>query len=295
MSRALGFYTRSSNEIKSLLSTSSSNKLLRLNNPWNSAMPLSFIIPLVICVFSINAISQTAPSSDPQALSIAQKSLAALTGGVAVADVSLYGSVTSISGSDNETGTAVMQAKGGSESRIDLTLNGGTRSDVRNVVSGIPGGAWQKSGDAATRYASHNCWTDATWFFPAFSSLSRFSDPNFLFTYIGPETWSDLSTVHLRVQQLSSKFPLVSQLSATEFYLDPATFLPLGIAFQSHSDTDVNVNIPTVIRFANYQSISGVQVPFHIQRMFNGTVTLDMIATRTIINSTLLDSIFTLQ
>jgi hypothetical protein len=57
----------------------------------------------------------------------------------------------------------------------------------------------------------------------------------------------------------------------------------------------MNTDIPVEIRFANYQAVSGVQVPFHTQRMLNGTVVLDITAISAVVNSGLSDSQFNLQ
>jgi len=83
-------------------------------------------------------------------------------------------------------------------------------------------------------------------------------------------------------------------LSATDFYLDPASFLPLAIVFSVHPDADMNTNIRSEIGFANYRAVSGVLIPFHIQRMLNGTVVLDIVVNNATVNSGLQDSLFSL-
>ena len=90
-----------------------------------------------------------------------------------IADVTLNTNVQSVLGSDSESGTATLSAKGTSESRVDLSVSGGTRSDVRYLVSGYPAGAWSKNSAPSTPYSGQNCWTDAAWFFPALSSLTQ--------------------------------------------------------------------------------------------------------------------------
>src|SRR5262252_4829468 len=77
-------------------------------------------------------LAQTPPTSDPQALSFANQSIAALTQGNVISDVTVSGNATWISGSDNQSGTATLYAKGAGESRIDLNLSGGLQSEIRN-------------------------------------------------------------------------------------------------------------------------------------------------------------------
>jgi hypothetical protein len=56
--------------------------------------------------------STQAPTTDAFALSPAQKSVAALTGGSSVSDITLNANVSWIVGSDNETGAGTFEAKG---------------------------------------------------------------------------------------------------------------------------------------------------------------------------------------
>lgn len=253
------------------------------------------VVP-VFFLATVVAVAQN-PASDPQAITLAQQSVAALTGGTAISDLTLKVNVISILGSDYESGTGTFQARGTGESRSDLNLStSGPRTDVRNLVSGAPGGAWGKNGGSSTAYAGHNCWTDAVWFFPALSSLTQMASPNFIFKYIGQEQHGGINSQHIRIYHLAAKGqpPSAQRLSTMDFYLDAASSLPLGINFNTHADDDMNLNIPVAINFANYQAVHGVQVPFHIQRMLNGGVVLDATVTTAVINTGLADTLFTL-
>lgn len=254
-------------------------------------------LALVFCsIFcSLLAIAQTAPqatTSDALAISLAQKSVAALTGGAPISDVRLNTNVISVLGADNETGTGTFQAKGTGESRVDLNLSSGTRSDVRSVTNGIPSGSWQSNAATPAAYAEHNCWTDAAWFFPALSALTQTANPSFVFKYVGQEQHGGVNTQHIRVFQIGSA--QIQSLSTMDFYLDSSSSLPLAVASDARADNDANIRIPNEIRFAQYRAISGIQVPFHFQRMFNGSVVLDATITSAVLNTGLLDSLFSL-
>jgi hypothetical protein len=67
--------------------------------------------------------------------------MAALSGGTPVTDVTLTGNVTWISGPDKDVGSATLMAKGSTETRMDLVLSGGKRSEIRNIANGLPQGA----------------------------------------------------------------------------------------------------------------------------------------------------------
>ncbi len=239
----------------------------------------------------------TASVSDPTALSLAQKSIAALTGGASISDVTLSTNVVSIWGSDNETGSGTFTAQGTMQSRVDLNLSGGTRSDVRNN-NGAPGGAWTANSSAASAYANHNCWTESAWFFPALTSLSQSANPAFVFRYIGLEQHGGMSTQHIQVFQLNpqDKTGIIQRLSTTDFYLDASSLLPLALAFKNHADNDVNTDLPIEVRFANYQQpTKGVLVPYHFQKLVNGTVVQDVTVSTAVFNTGIQSTAFSLQ
>jgi len=254
---------------------------------------------LITCPVLAQTAPLPTPTSDAQAVSLAQQSIAALTGGASISDVTLNANVISILGPDSETGTATLQAKGTTESRVDLTLPTGTRSDVRSLSNGLPAGGWLRSGGTPTPYALHNCWTDAAWFFPALSSLSQSANPNFIFTYVALEQHGGVSTQHIRTHQLlpsdTNNAWNVTQLSAVDYFLDPVSSLPLAADFNAHPDTDMGTNIPFEIRFADYQITNGTKVPTHIQQMVDGSLLLDISVTNTTINTNLPETLFSLE
>ena len=253
-------------------------------------------VAVSLLISAVCAVGQNPQSSDLFAVSLAQKSVAALTGGLPVGDVTLNASVISILGSDNETGTGTFTAKGLSESRVGLNLSGGTRSEVRNIGNSGPAGAWARNGGASTAYAGHNTLTDAAWFFPALSSLTQTANPNVVFKYIGQEQHSGVNTQHIQIFQAPpAGIASVQRLSTTEVYLDAATLLPVAMAFKVHPDKDMNTDIPAEILFANYRAVNGIQVPFHFQRMLNGGVILDVTVTSAALNTGLQDSSFILK
>ena len=96
----------------------------------------------------------TVSVSDPTAVALASRALQSLAGGTALNDITLQGSATYVAGSDEETGTATLVARGNAQSLVTLNLTGGQRQEVRNG----PAGYW--SGPDGTQYAMapHNCW-----------------------------------------------------------------------------------------------------------------------------------------
>jgi hypothetical protein len=242
---------------------------------------------LVIATLPCFAGTTTTPTSNSQALSFAAQSIAALTGGNAINDVTLTGTATWTSGSDTESGSAMFLASGTAESRMDLALSTGTRTEIRDAQTGATLGKWITP-NGSGMFALYNCQTDAVWFFPALGSLAGGS--NVVLSYIGQETRNGIAVQHLRsnVSQLS-QFPIpgisTQALSTIDFYLDATTLLPSSIIFNAHPDANAASNLSVEIDFSNYQLITGVNVPMHIQKYFQGTLLIDVTVSNATFNT----------
>lgn len=239
-----------------------------------------FSLPLILLLVSL-ASAQNPPQSDPQAVSFASQSIAALTGRNTISDVTLTGSVTWSGGSSPETGTATLLASGTGESRMSLILPSGTRTEIRDGSTGVAKGQWIAQSGASGLFASGNCATDAVWFFPALGSLA--AGPNVVLIYVGLETRNGAAVQHIQSylyqpnpSGVTGVTPSPQQLSTMDFYLDATTFLPVAITFNAHPDNNASTNLPTEVDLSNYQALSGILVPTHIQRSLQGNVLLDM-------------------
>ena len=238
-------------------------------------------------------LSQNSPASDPQALSLAAQSVAALAGGTAIGDLTLTGSVT---WNETETGTATFEALGTRESRMNLVLASGTRTEIRDAQTGTPLGRWFNPNTTSGLFAGQNCWTDAVWFFPALGSLAAGS--NVVLSYVGAESRNGSSVQHLRsyvYQPGQFTPPTPSQLSGMDFYLDAATLLPLAVTFNAHPDNDPNSNLFVEIDFSDYQRFQGIAVPMHIQKYQQGYLMIDVTVSSAFFNSGLSLSTFTID
>jgi len=245
----------------------------------------------------VPALGQT-PVSDPQALALAAKSIAAMTGRVTITDVILSGTVASLVGGISDSGTVTLMAKGSNESRIDYAL-AKKRTEVRNISFGIPQGIWTSVDGSSHTYAPHNCWTEAVWFFPALSSLSR-NDPSTVLAYIGQETRNGASVYHLQSYRYvpnkkATVVAVLQRLSTVDFYLDVTSLLPLAMTFNTHPDNDQNPNLLVETRFGGYMNFQGILVPTHIQQSLDGNSILDLVVNAASFNTELSDSVFGLQ
>jgi hypothetical protein len=260
---------------------------------------LSILSLLSIVTFSTYAQqASTAVTQNPTAVSLARNSAAVLSGSVQISDITLTGSATRTAGSDSETGSITLKALGNPNSRFDLVLTSGTSSEIRNASGGATQGSWITPDGVSHAMAGHNTFTDAAWFVPELTVLSQLSNPNLIVSYVGQETRAGAAVQHLHFAiQSASTDPtgFFIGLSAEDVYLDSSTFLLVALIFNTHPDNDASTNISVEIDFSSYQPVKGVQVPFHIQKLLNGTLFLDVTVQAANINSGLSETSFLAQ
>jgi hypothetical protein len=223
--------------------------------------------------------STSVTTNSPHAATVLAQSAKALTGTTAVKDVTLTGTAEWIAGSDDETGTATLKALGGSY-RLDMTFRNGTRSEIVSPFNGEPSGSWTGLDGSSHPMANHNLMSDAGWF-PTFTLGNLISSTNTLLNFVGQETRNGLAVIHISTTQQFPTLPaksaaLMQHLTQTDIYLDPVTSLPVSYIFNLHPDNNAALDIPTEIRYSDYQSIGGVQIPLHVQKYINNALTLDL-------------------
>jgi hypothetical protein len=254
-----------------------------------------FGVPLILLLVSV-VLAQIPPQSDPQALSLVSQSITALTGGTTISDITLNGTAVWNNGNDNETASATLMAKGTGESRFDMTLSAGPRSEIRNDGSSTAQGELVVSDGTVNQWAYQNCLVNAAWFSPHLSVLGVTGDATLIFAYVGLETRNGASVQHIQSYRYSATNTTVAQqLSTMDTYLDAVSFLPTAFVFNIHPDDAAVQNISVEVDFSNYQSVGGAQVPFRIQRYVAGNPGFDFSVTSVQFNSGLSDSQFAIQ
>jgi hypothetical protein len=275
-------------------------------------------VSLVVCLVCIPILAQNLQNHpatvkatiDAQSAELIPKALAALNGTSTVTDVTLTGTATRTVGPDSETGTITMKAMGAWNSRVDLVTGAGTWTEVHSAVPPAAPSGYEVGPDGTThQIVGHNMHTDAVWFFPAFSSLIKTTNPQLVVTDVGLEDKDGVNLEHLHFisqfpplpEAVKAKLPKgytpdpIEPLTAVEIYLDPSTDLPAVVSFNTHPDRSFLVNIPVEVHFSNYQSVSGVQIPFHVQKFLNGTLLYDVTIQSAVVNSGLKAADFTAQ
>jgi hypothetical protein len=243
--------------------------------------------------------STATPQGSPQALVLLQKSLAALTGGQPITDVTLTGTARRLAGSDDESGEATYKAISGAN-RLDLNLSGGARTEIANSTADPPVGSWSGPDGVSHAMAYHNLLTEPAGFFPAFAISRRLSNPSHIATYIRQETRDGQTVRHISVSETASSpdppgGPTLAHLTQLDYFLDSSTLLPTAITFNAHADNNALLDIPVEIRLSDYRSVNGAQIPFHIEKFLNNTLLLDLQFTNAQLNTGLPAANFTVE
>jgi len=249
------------------------------------------VLPLVVLALSVlPSLAQQVPAAgNPQAIQLLQRALSAITKGAPLQDITLTGTARRITGSDDETGQAILKALGTGESRIDLNLPSGQRSEVRAISNHCQVGSWSCPDGIVHPVPNHNLSTDPGWF-PAYTLVNTLAAQGAVIAYQGPETRDGQSVIHLTVSLQFAQLPadaanLTQHLSQTEIFLDANTLLPAALSFNIHPDDNALLDIPIEIRFSGYRPVNGAQVPFHVQKFLNNGLILDLQFQTVTINS----------
>lgn len=253
-----------------------------------------FLLVLAIPVFPQTLTTQ----SSPQAPTLLHEALTALNGGQSITDVTLSGTAHRIAGSEDESGTATYKAIFGAN-RLDLSLPSGPFSEIANSTGASPGGSWSGPDGVAHPMALHNLMNQAS-ISPAFTLATLASAQHSVAILVGQEMKNGASVYHLSASQqfpqMRGKTAALSQrLSQIDVFLDASTLLPVALDFNAHPDNDAGLDIPVELLFSDYRTVNGVQIPFHVQKFFNGSLLLDLQFTSAQLNSGLSATDFTIE
>jgi hypothetical protein len=229
-----------------------------------------------------------------------------MAGRTTVADLTVTGTATRIAGSEKEEGSATLKAMATGEASMELTFSSGRTTEVYSFSPRGPRGAWSGVDEKPHPVSFHNLLVDTGWFSPLLL-LERINAKTHgvTATYAGDVTRSGRSVSWLHVTAPvpgpnSSKHPawmlsLLQNASQFDLYLDSATLLPFEMTFNGHPDNDARRNLPVRIRYSDYRSIEGVQVPFHIKKYVNNSLILDLQVETATFNTGLSTSSFNVQ
>jgi len=233
----------------------------------------------------------------PQVAAILQQSLAALTGGAPVTDVTMTGTITVTDASGTQSGTITMVATASGQGQSTATLPSGTHTEIRSVSAGSASltviGA---DGIPHTITTQSAVSPNPAWFCPALL-LASASSPGYSSSYFGQGTLNGAAVQHLAMWWLPGSSSGSSPASATQFgqqvtqhdiYLDASSLLPVSMSFLMHPYDPEEPNKPFIpyrgsnfdrteqVQFSDYRLVQGrpVALHIHVTLQISGTATI---------------------
>lgn len=221
--------------------------------------------------------SQTGTATSLQIVQTQARS--ALTASNQPTSITLDGAFTSTAGSLQQSGNAHLTVGSDGSFLISLSRSVGAISESRTVTDGIPACTWMDKNSVVHSSSFPNC-TPPAWFFPGLTLLTTVSNTS-IPAWVPSSYSSDSLGNHLRFQYMlpgtNGSQDNSGLLSPFDLVLAPDTNLPRYALFTAHPDQGaVNASIAVRIEYSNYRSVSGVMIPFHIQRFMNGSLVLDL-------------------
>jgi hypothetical protein len=230
----------------------------------------------------LDSYGQTAGNGN--AASILAQLSQAVSKGIVIHNVQMSGSATWHAGSLEDSGTVNLTTSTGGSSQMTLVFAAsGQRTESQTGAGGSATCQWSGSDSVAHAISLNNCWKANLWFLPAISL-----QPSLLPSELGVidlGTGSVGSTGdeyrHIQSQLVLSSIPSamttdIMQQSTADLGLDPTTLLPAVLAYSVRPDNGALVSIAIEIRYSDYRTVNGVQIPFLIQRYVNGSLQLEI-------------------
>jgi hypothetical protein len=238
-----------------------------------------------------------ASGSDPFAINLAKQFVAITTGNVPVSSYVETATITRWLGTVYTSAPGSLQGAGYFDARLDMNFTNGVTSESRGVTSGgLPVGIW--SDDAGVHSVTFlNATVGTHWYFPLLSSLARFADSTLTFNYVGEESWNGANALHVRVTSIAKPATQYTpaSTSSTDYYIDPQTYLLVGMASRLHPDDGSPSDVSWEVHYSLYQQMAGVTVPAHIDEFLSGTRVLSVDVVNLEINPTIPATTFPVQ
>lgn len=239
------------------------------------------ILCLLLCITVSHSVqSQTATSQTPSLFQ--QQAQIAVSGGKAFSVVNLTATAEWIAGSDRESGTAQLQANADGSTNVQLALSKASRTEVQGKADLSRACAWTDGTGKSHDIIGPNCLIAIPWFAPGLFVQPSAGLSPLLGTTDDGTVSKDSSTFHqvsYLLKLTGTNTPATNQRvkdSAVKVLYDPETHLPASLEYFIHPDRDDSRNIPVRVVFSNYQAVSGVMLPFHIERYVNRTLQLKL-------------------
>lgn len=239
--------------------------------------------------------SSSAPTRDPQAVTILTQCLQAAGGTqtiAAIQDFTGAGTITFNWANENVSGSVTVKGRGTGQFRLDADLANGKLSWAVNKGDGF-----YNELDGSTRHIFYsNAVNFGSLTLPYIYIAASLSDPSTSISYVGVNLQESQKAYDVRIQKLfpTNQDPtgILSKLTRKDFFIDTQTFQVLRISDMVHPEKVATIDIPHEMQFSQYQTVNGVVVPFSIAEITDGQHTYTIQLNRLTFNSGLQDSDF---
>ena len=234
----------------------------------------------------------TAPTQDPQAISIVQKSVNAMASAVP-SDSTANGSMEIVAGSQTTEGTVQILTKGTAESSVQST-----GPSVTTTLIYANGQANETVNGAVNVLSLERIQTAQAAEYPLPLLLSILNNPDTSLQYVGLETSNGESLNHVKSWNTFASQPGLQSLatfSTRDIWFDTTSGLPVRVSFTRCDAQGATAGIAVDVFFSNYQISSGVAYPFSIQESLNGTPWATITIQNVAFNTGLTDASFPIQ
>jgi hypothetical protein len=181
---------------------------------------------------------------------------------IAIQDFAATGNATYYWAKQSVAASVALKGRGVSQFRVDAILDSGTRSwsasngmgtlvDVDGTRRAIP------------FYNAVNVGV-LSWRLP--NIMAALTDPTMTVSYVGLVQSNNGQAYQIHVQQTdaSNPDPVLANIKAVDYFVDPKTYLLLQTVDSTYSTTDLTQAYQHAVLFSDYRNVSGVMVPFSI-------------------------------
>ncbi len=228
-----------------------------------------------------SATSQTASSPLSSSVLLSQ-AVSAFSNGQAIHTIRITGNATWYSGQQEDAGSVVLTASDNGPAGLQLELQAlGQKTESQSSVGSSAKCSWTGSDAVSHQVHASSCCMPLIWFLPAFSLQPAYLANNVNLTDFGNGSVGNATGTyrHLRLQlsTTDASDPItedVSNQAAADLGLNPQTMLPAVLVYAMQPDNGAPISIPVQVVYSDYQLVSGINIPFVIQRYVNGQLQL---------------------
>lgn len=236
--------------------------------------------PSIVASGQLSTSSSATSSTTPSVFQ--QQAETAVTGGKPIHSISLAADAEWAAGSTHASGTAQLQAKSDGSSTVQLSLGSASRTDAIGAAADARTCSWTDNKGTSHDITGGNCFVSIPWFAPNLFSQAASQLPSLLGVTDDGAISANGSSFHqmnfaLSLQGMDTTHTqLLQKLSTVKVYYDPTTSLPSYLEYSAHPDGNDLQDIPIRVTFSNYQQVSGVMIPFHIEKYLNRSLLLTL-------------------